>query len=282
MTSFGAVALAAFALAGCSLSRDRYEPKFAKAEQLATTNGPVTFTVAPNGRIYFAELRTNAISYLDRNNAAHSVVTPADKPDSLAVDRDGVLFVAARNQAHRLAITRYDGDAARVIWRGDTSRFAAHITLSPRGELVVGWRTQLFSLDPDGAETQAPRVISDGYTDPVFAFGRGTRIWLADNGLPGSKERVVRGRERNDAKRNRFAAVLPAYTNPSGVVVYDDQVLLCSRTHRKVYRLHIGIDDVARKRDYLPGLQCERDIGQLADGSLITTRLGVVYRYPPA
>ncbi len=277
-----AVFVAAVVFAACGAGGDRYEPTFAGAQKIATTNGPVTFTVAPNGRIYFAELRTNAIHYLDRNGKTHAVVTTRDKPDSLAVDSDGALFVAARTQTHRLSVTRYDDGVARVIWRGGASRFAAHIAMAADGDLVVGWHTRLFSLDPRGSEQQRPQRISDGYTDPVFTMGRGNRIWVADNRLPGAKERVVRGREESRSKRNRFGSVLPGSTNPSSAVVSDDEVLLCSRTHRSVYRLHIGLDDVARRRGTLPGLVCERDLGLMADGSLITTQPGVIYRYPPA
>jgi hypothetical protein len=269
-------------LGACTANTDRYRPTFGARETVATTNGPVTFTLAPNGRIYFAELRTNAIQYLDHDNAAHAVVTPADKPDSLAVDTDGTLFVAARNLRHRLSVTRYDDGAATVIWEGNVSTFAAHIALGPDGRLLVGWHTRLFSLDPRGRVGQTPQLISDGYTDPVFVVGRGNRIWVADNASPGDKERVVRGREKSEDKRNRFGSVLPAYTNPSSAVLVKDEVLLCSKTHRKLYRLHIGLDDVARRRGMLAGLVCERDIALRADGSLITTQRGVIYRYPPA
>ncbi|MEY2426427.1 MAG: hypothetical protein QOI61_1999, partial [Actinomycetota bacterium] len=47
------------------------------------------------------------------------------------------------------------------------------------------------------------------------------------------------------------------------------------------YRLHIGLDEVARRRDWLPGLVCDRDIAVAKDGSVITATNGAIYRYRP-
>jgi sugar lactone lactonase YvrE len=273
-----AIALAASA---CS-SGDRYLPKFGAAETLTRTDGPVVFAVAPTGGdVYFVELRTNTLWSVGRGEERREVQNLGRKPDSLAIDQRGTIYVAARTKAHRLFITRYERTNSEVIWNGPVSRFAAHIAITPENLLIVGLNDKLFSLNPLRPPTQKPVVISGGWTDPVFTLGRGHRIWVADNAVPGQKERVARGREQSLAKRNRFASVLPAYTNPSGVALLKDELLLCSRTHKRVYRLHIGLDDVARRRDWLPGLVCDRDIALAPDGSLVTATSGAIYRYPP-
>lgn len=276
----GLLALALL-LSACNAGRDRYELHFEAPETLASTNGPVVFAVAPGGTVFYAELRTNELSVLGRTREPGRLFTTADRPDSLAVDGRGVVFVATRTKGHRVAIIRYEALRPRVIWNGPTSRFAAHLAMSG-DELMLGLGARVLALDPDGDADQTPRVISAGWTDPVVTAGRGERIWVADNGLRGSKERVARGREKDVAKRNRFAPTIPEDTNPSGMTFVNDELLLCSRTHEKVYRLHVGIDEVARWRGQVGELACERDIAAMADGSIVTSAHGELYRYPPA
>jgi hypothetical protein len=272
---FAVVALAAVVLGGCNTNYDRYRLRFQAAQRIATPDGPVTFTVGPDDRIYYAELRTNQLHYLDSQHAVHDLFATRDKPDSLAVDANGVVYVAARTRKHRLTVEAYRDGNPEVVWRGPTTHSAAHLVITTKGELVVGVGSQILELRP------MHKVISTGWTDPVLAPGRGDRIWVADNEPPGGKERVARGRERDHAKRNRFASVLPPYTNPTGATLIGDEILLCSRTHNKVYRLHIGLDDVARRRSFVGRLVCDRNIGSLSDGSVVTAQTGVIYRYPP-
>ena len=75
---------------------------------------------------------------------------------------------------------------------------------------------------------------------------------------------------------------LPAYTNPSSAVLVKRALLLCSRTHKKVYRLRIDAHEAAHWQGVVPGLRCDRDIASLPDGSVITAQTGMIYRYPPA
>jgi hypothetical protein len=269
------VAVFVVVLTSCGAGGDRYKPKFGARRTIATPTGPVTFTLGPFGRIYYAELRTNALHYLDHTNAVHDLLTTRDKPDSLAVDAHGVVYVAARTRTHHLTVNAYRDGNPQVVWHGPTTRSRAHLLLTSKGDLVVGVGDEILELQP------THKVISRGWTDPVLGAGRGNRIWVADNEPPGGKERVARGREKDHAKRNRFASVLPPYTNPTGAALDDDEVLLCSHTHNKVYRLHIGIDDVARRRGWLYGLLCDRDIAVLPDGSLITSQTSLIYKYPP-
>jgi hypothetical protein len=269
------VVLGALLLSACGGGGDRYRLRFEAAQKIGTTNGPIVFTVAPNGDVYYAELRTNSFHYLDDRNGVNDLFVTPDKPDSLVVDASGVLYVAARTRTHKLTVNAYRDGNPEVVWQGPTTRTPAHLVITSQGELVVGIDDEILELKP------THRVISRGYTDPVLVAGRGNRIWVADNEPPGGKERVGRGREKNHAKRNRFASVLPAYTNPTGATLVKDEILLCSRTHKKVYRLHIGLDDVARRRNFVGRLTCDRDIGSRVDGSVITSANDAIYKYPP-
>lgn len=271
--------------AACNAGGDRYLPRFGAHTTVTSTTGPVVFTVAPGGSLYYVELRTNELFTLVLGGGGpQRLLNTGDKPDALVVDNNGSLFVAARTTKHRLRVTQYrePGLQPRLIWSGPVSRFPAHLTVTSKNQLILGYASQILRLDRALGPNQKPEVISAGYTDPVVIAPRGgSRLWVADNGVPGTKERVGRGREKNVAKRNRFATALPPYTNPSGMTLLRDELLVCSKTHKKVYRLHIGIDEVARRRDWLPGLVCDRDIGVLADGSLITSQNGAIYKYPP-
>ncbi|HVV35434.1 MAG TPA: hypothetical protein VHC63_02440 [Acidimicrobiales bacterium] len=275
------VAAVALAASACNAGVDRYRPKFAAAEKIAAPNGPVVFTVGSHDEIVYGELRTFDLYSLRIGGAPTLLRHLPTKPDSLTVDQHGVVYVAARDNRHHLAITRYaNGGEPTDVWRSGASRFAAHVAIAPHGPLIVGWHDRLLSLNPRGSATQVGARVSDGWTDPVFSFGRGNRIWVTDNALPLGKERAARGRDKSIKHRNRFAAVMPPYTNPSGVVLVKDELLLCSRTHHKVYRLHIGIDDAPHWRGLMAGLYCDRDIGLLSDGSLITAQTNALYRYP--
>lgn len=272
-----AAAVLVFASAACNVGRDPYEPKFAAAQRIATTNGPIVFTVAPNGDVYYAELRANAFHLVDHDNVVHDLFTTTDNPDALVVDAAGTIDVAARTPSHQLTVTAYrSGAEPAVVYRGPVTRNPAHLALtSDSGQLILGVDHTVEELQP------THRVISGGWLDPLVGGGRGDRIWVADNAPPGGRERLARGRESDVAKRNRFASVLPPDTNPSGIAILVNEVLLCSKTHKKVYRLHIGLDDVARRRGWLSGLRCDRDIGVRSDGSLITAADGAIYKYPP-
>jgi hypothetical protein len=259
-----AVLALALLLAACSSGGDRYLPKYAAATTVTATSGPVTFTVRADGTVIYAELRTNDVFTAPER---HFLFHLPHKPDSLAVNGRGEVYAATRTMSHRVRIFRDE----KLVYEGAATRFPVHLAVSHDDELIVGLHNEVFELPH--------RVISAGYTDPVVTIGRGNRIWVADNGLPGSKERVGRGREKSVSKRNRFASVLPAYTNPSGMALVDDELLLCSKTHKRVYRLHIGLDEVARRRTWMSGLVCDRDIVADAQGGLYTAANGAIYHY---
>ncbi|HVT75978.1 MAG TPA: hypothetical protein VHD87_03030 [Acidimicrobiales bacterium] len=284
------VAAVAFVAGACSTGVDRYRPKFAAAEKIGAPNGPVVFTVGPRDEIVYAELRTLDLYRLRVGAQPVKLTHLTTKPDSLAVAGSNV-YAAGRDSNRRMHIWYAADldqpalDAKRVIEpyhpgvNGPASRFPVHLAIATPGIFTVGWSHNLFTIKP--GQPYAEKVtISNGWTDPVLTFGRGKRIWVTDNALPGGKERAARGRDKSIKHRNRFAAVMPPYTNPSGVVLVKDELLLCSRTHHKVYRLHIGIDDAPHWRGLMAGLYCDRDIGLLSDGSLITAQTNALYRYP--
>lgn len=260
------VALAVLA-AGCSVGGDRYLPKFGAAQRLVKAPKVTALAVGPSGAVYFAL------------GAAVSVINPGSRPRAvayfqaagavtgLATEADGSLLVASRGAM----VQRVRGTESSIVWSADRAG-APHVAVS-RNEVVIGLGKTIRSADD--------AVISDGWTDPVVLSGRGRAIWVADNVPGGKKELVARGREKDRPKRRRFATALPANTNPVGMALLDPALLVCSRAQRNVFRLHIGLDDVARRREPLKGVACSHGIAAAPDGSLITATHEAIYRYPP-
>ena len=259
-------------VAACSSGPDPNRLRFEQPKIFAAPVGPVTFTVGPDDTVYYAELRTFDVYSVRRGELPNLLFHSHFKPDSLAVSATGIVFVAARSQSHRLFISRYiqhgDEYVESLVWAGPTDRFAAHLAIARNGAFVFGWHTRLFRLNANAQPPQSAHVLSGGYTDPVVTFGRGEHFWVADNALPGKTERVA-------------GTKLPPYTNPSGLTVLNTEILLCSRTHQKVFRLHIDDKNVPHWRKNVGELKCDRDIGVLSDGSVITAQTSVIYRYPP-
>ncbi|MEY2470371.1 MAG: hypothetical protein QOF21_3069 [Actinomycetota bacterium] len=145
------------------------------------------------------------------------------------------------------------------------------------GNVYVAAKTQLMRLE-DGRRVE----VSGGWVNPdAFTFDERGRLWVADQARPDGKELVARGKERNGAKRRRFATALPAGSKPVGIAAIDDELFVCRSGQGDVYRLHVGIDDVARRRGVVPGLKCDTAIVSLADGSLVTATGDDIRRYPP-
>ncbi len=273
MRRIGALLALAVLATSCS-NKDRYAVEFGAAETLTITNGPVVFALGPEGDIYFAELRTNDVFKLS-GQEKRPVGRLLYQPDSLAVDSGGQLYAAGRDENQQTWVTSLSGRKT-VSASGPPSEFPLHIVFTSKNEMVIGHGDTVVRR-VNNAET----VISKGWTDPVVTAGRGNKIWVADNAASGTKERVARGREKSVAKRNRFATALPASSDPSGMALVNDELLVCSRTRQQIYRLHIGLDEVARRRGWLKGLVCDRDIAIDRTGALITAANGAIYKYPP-
>ncbi len=128
-----------------------------------------------------------------------------------------------------------DGAVDRIVWDGTTTRSKAiggHLgTLDGRivlglGELT-GWGEQhgsgaLVLLEPDGAATQEPIVLSDGWNNPfAFVVVAGSTVWIADNAPDGGPEPERLGRLDLPGHAVRSATPGPQRA-PSAIVVLPD------------------------------------------------------------
>jgi hypothetical protein len=277
--------VAALAFAACS-SKDRYLPKFDAAQKLATVAGPVTLAVSPSGEVFYGVRATGNVYSAQAGRVEPDLVVhfDTDQLDSIAVEGRSTVYAAYhRRPDGHVVIDRFAaGSEIENIRVLAASPEPVNIAVDAKRRLLIGIGNRIESIDPVIAHAPAPKEISSGWANPrAFVPGRGDRIWVADDAPKGEKERVARGGETNKAKRRRFATVLPKDTDPSGVALRDDELLVCSEHYGTVYRLHIGLDDVARRRAVVEGLECKHSIVAAPDRSVITATSTAIYRYPP-
>ncbi len=257
----------AIAMSACNVT-DRYLPKLLAGETIAPVSGVVGLAIGPNGAVHYALAGGDVYSLGVRSPelVAHF---PTTRLDSIAFSPVGVLHAAYRDVDGVTVAAWQDGAATSVVQVASTD--SVDIAFDNDGGLLVGAGDRI--VDGQG------RVVSGGWHSPKIAPGRGKRLWVADDAPGSAKELVGRGRENDKAKRRRFASALPARTDPSDVAVLKNEVLVCSRNYGTVYRLHIGLDDVARRRAPIEGLRCRTAIVVSVDNSVITATDDAIVRY---
>ncbi len=267
-------------LTGCS-SQDRYELTFADpvtvaratgVEAMALDGNTLYYGIFDTGDVFKVNVRSpktpEKIGHVDvRSKGANGLL-------SLAVYQHRVYVSWVRADRH-LVVGPIDGP---LTWIGplvNSLRREGHIAFTPKGELYVSVGRRVYSLL--GRVT----TVSDGWVN-AFAFtvdGR-DRMFVADQPPLHGTTFVARGRENDHAKRRRFATGL-AGTKASGITFVDDELLVCRSNVGDVMRLHVGIDNVARRRGPVEGIKCRNAIASTTDGSVITAIAHEIRRYPP-
>jgi hypothetical protein len=267
-------------LAGCGAGGgQRFHVLVPKAREAAA------LAPLPNGGLRYGELKSGVVREVGPAGAARGRViarVPVSNHGqrgllSLAVDRVGRTFAAWTTPSGRLVVGRVTPGPPRLIWRGPPTvelGNGGHIAFSPAGALVVsvGDRGRsragvLLRLDPDGAPSQRPAVLSRGWNNPfAFAFdGRG-RLWVADNSPGSGPERLARG---DRAGRPTDVTALPPRTAPSGLAARGERLFVCGAVSFSLdpYRVAAGGRAV---RDGRPLVRdCSLGAVALADGRRI-------------
>jgi len=268
----------AFAVGAMVLVLDRESnPQVARDRLAATTTTPLpdpgkaptggviaAMAAMPGDRVRLGELETGVITTYNGPTVGHVDVATGGQRGllGLAVDENGTTYAAytERAGARRLVVDRVGVGAVRRVWTGPPStarNIGGHIALGPDGRLAIGVgdlgrpdRTgdprfpngKLLSLSVDGPPTQAPKVLSDGWTDPyAFAFTPSGTLWVADAAADPSDQVLGRG----DGKGPRTPLGRP--TGPSGLVALDDDTLaVCGVVSQRLDRYRIGDGDRTR------------------------------------
>ncbi len=178
--------------------------------------------------------------------------------------------------AERLLVGELRRDAPpRLVWRGlatTTLANGGHLAFAPDGRLTIGIGDRqsprgavgrMLALDPAGAPSQRPRVLSTGWNNPfAFAFAPDGTLWVADNAPGRTPERLARG----DAGVPRDVTDLPDETAPSGLAVLPDgDLALCGVVSGTLDRWHRDADGAWRRVATL-ARGCRYGVVRLTDG----------------
>ncbi len=259
---------------------------------------PVALLAEADGSLLYAERLTGAVrrvgadGVLDPEPVA-TVATAGSVSDQrgllgLARRDDGVLYAAwTRVDDGRLVVGRLGGPEPTVVWEGPPSADLAnggHVAFGPDGRLVIGIgdlledraladdptvpNRKMLSLDPDGAASQVPVVLSTGWNNPfAFVFTSEGVLWVADNSPGDQPERVGRG-DRPAAEASALPTAEEGEAAPSALVVLGtDRLGRCGFLTGQVDEIVIEGD-----RAGLSGRQvaepCATGAARLVDGRL--------------
>ena len=270
--------------AGCGTANAATKPfvaaPFASA-MVATTDGGLEWAAGNTGEIYAAD------------KFGHTTSTPVGKVSVLAgdntavtgltVDSSGHTFAAWIDPQSRLTVGQVAPGATRILWQGPvvgTTNVGGRLLMSTYNRLVLSVGNlgapaqdsdqtsingKLLTLDPNGAATQQPNVVSTNWVDPTgIAYDQGNAIWVADDN-PDGKGRLARSGDTGTTGQVTYFNV---HDQPVGMAAYSEEemaVCFAGNHELKRYLLSDGIEA-------LPGRvlanDCEYGVVQLKDGRL--------------
>lgn len=203
--------------------------------------------------------------------AVAKVPTDAGELRGAAMDEDGRVYVSfSADGGDRVVVTTFEKYTLTSRQTIDTR--AGRAVAADRDGLLLGGDGRIVRADG--------KVVSERWSGPVaLAVDTTNRLWAIDAGSGVERARVARGREKNRAKRHRFASFVPEGVVPVAAAADEDNVYVCDSKNKQVVRFHIGLDDVARVRDPVAGMRCEHDIAVTHDGSIVTAVAGEILYY---
>ncbi len=233
---------------------------------VARAPSPVALTPDGTGGLLYGERLTGLVRRVDPAGdlepaaAAHVDVSTDGQRGLLGVAIDPARRVFAAYTATepgRPILVAQVAPVPRLVWTGPPSSTLAnggHLVYDPRrGRLVIGIgdlqhraavadadspNGKLLLLDPDGAPSQRPVVLSSGWNNPfAFALTSSGALWVADN-VPGQRgERLARG--DRDGRPSRIT-LLPTDTVPSALAApTDDTLIVCSFAQARTLRFEV-------------------------------------------
>jgi hypothetical protein len=259
---------------------------------------PVAVWAETDGSLLYGERLTGDVrrvaadGTLDRDVVAHVdvVVAPDDQRGLLGLvrDRAGRLIAAwTRPSDRRLVVGQVDVEPARLIWEGPPSADLAnggHLDVLPTGRIVIGVgdllapgeladdpavpNRKVLSLDPDGAPSQSPTILSSGWNNPfAIVVDAAGVVWVADNTGGAGPERIGRGDEPA-ARATAMGGPGEGEMVPAALVALGpDRLGLCTFLGADLREVRI-IDGRAEVADSAIAAPCGTGAARLADGRI--------------
>jgi len=268
------------AVAGCGASA-------APAQRVLVRRArdPVALTPLADGGFLYAERttgrvrRVTATGRLVARPLARVAVSTTGQRGLLGLTTvHGDVFAAWSAPSGRLLVARLT-PSRRLVWTGPQTNTLAnggHLATLPDGHIVIGIGDlqgrrdpnagSLLALDPNGPQTQTPRVLSRGWNNPfAFAADRSGAIWVADNSPGRTPERLGRG-DREGAPR----IALTRKTAPSGLALSDREIFICGFVSGRLDRYAVDGDGTSAKPDGDPlATNCATGVARLRGGALV-------------
>lgn len=183
---------------------------------------------------------------------------------------DGRVYAAWTRPDEQLVVGEV-APGTREVWDGYPSKVGANggrLVVDPNGRLIIGVGTlrnsallddpespngKLLRLDPLGAPTQRPDVVSGGWNNPfAMAFVDG-QLWVADNHPSDGDEPL------GPADRSLGAAILPNDSAATGLAAIDGRLYVCTWNTRSLLR-YIAEPGRPAERAGTPATDCLRDV----------------------
>lgn len=227
---------------------------------------PVALTSNGDGGLLYAERLTGRVRRVDHDRRLE--MQPVARIDVSTAGQRGLLGLTT-DRTDRIFAAFTSGEPGRpitvaqlvptfrLVWSGPPSAKLAnggHLVYdASRDQLIIGIgdlgqrakrsdpeapNGKLLLLDPAGAPTQRPTVLSQGWNNPfAFALTPAGALWVADN-VPGQRgERLARG--DLDGQPTHITR-LPTNTVPAGLAAQsDDTLIVCSFARRRTLRYQV-------------------------------------------
>lgn len=260
---------------------------------------PAAMTVRADGTLIYGERLTGRVREVTKDGRLRSEplarvnVTAIGEQGllGLAVDPNGRVFASYTDQDEGLIVSQvYPGEERRV-WKGPSvleQDVGGHIELDEDNNIVIGIgdllnqclindptapNGKILRLDPDGAETQSPEVISLGWNNPfAFDITDDGEIWVADNAVDklgcgdvqeDGKDRIARADEGKPTE----VVELENIVAPAGLHVSGNNLYMCGFVNRELQRFNIS-SGRARSPKTLQS-DCSLEVDQLSDGRIV-------------
>lgn len=282
----------------------------AQGKLLAHAKFPAAMAPVRGGGLVYGELTTGKIWKLSRtgHRSRHPIARIRHVATDglrgllgLAVDRRGRVFADWTGTDGAIHVAKVAPGRLRAVWSpgddgdeanggrmafgkdgrlivsvGDRDRSIQPGPTGPLGPPFPGFTGGIYSVDPDGSPSQAPRTLAPGFFNPFgLAVTPSGAVWATDNAITPDTDVIARV---HDGTAEPFAYM--AHTAPSGLAAIDDRTLaVCGFVSGRLDRFAVAGDGTAHVSGPPIAQGCTVGVIRLTDGRLAyatETKISVV------